>query len=176
MGEGFAMTLALKPKRGGFLRPLPCGIFLREFLLGNGPYGSPKIDPDIGAPQADMFREYKLALMRATALDKATRVEEKQARKGRRPINPDNIEKLEKYLLDRMPYKAKGMRSHSFNTYFSNIKKLGWVEATGKEEPSSFQEHYPEGQPRRYFRLTRAGRQASEADWSNPYKTLYGKG
>jgi hypothetical protein len=176
MEEGFAMTLALKPKRGGFLRPLPCGIFIREFLLGNGPYGSSRIDPDIGAPQADIFREYKLALMRATALDRATRAEEKQARKEKRPINPDNIEKLEEYLLARMPYKATGMRSHSFNTYFSNIKKLGWVEAMGEEEPSSFQEHYPEGQPRKCFRLTKMGREAGEADWANPYRTLYSKG
>src|SRR4030042_6760311 len=84
----------LKPKRGGFLRPFGCGWFIRESLMGNGPYGSPKIDPDVGAPQADIFREYKMALMRATALDRATRTEEKGARREKRTINPDNIEKI----------------------------------------------------------------------------------
>jgi len=34
----------LKPKKGGFLRPLGCGWFIRAFLMGHGPNGSPKID------------------------------------------------------------------------------------------------------------------------------------
>ena len=76
------MALQLKPARGGFLRPFGCGWFIREFLLGNGPYGSPKIDPEVGAPQADIFHHYKMALMKATALDRATRVEEKKARRA----------------------------------------------------------------------------------------------
>jgi DNA-binding PadR family transcriptional regulator len=75
-----------------------------------------------------------------------------------------------------MAYKAQGCRSHSFVVYFSNIQRLGWVEATGKEEPSAFQEHYPKGQPRKYFRLTKAGREANEDDWANPLRALYGKG
>ena len=87
------MTLLLKPKRGGFLRPFGCGLFIRDFLLGKGPYGSPKIDPDIGAPQADIFRHYKLALMKATAEDRAIRTEEKRAKKENRRIEPDNIER-----------------------------------------------------------------------------------
>jgi len=168
------MTLPLKPKRGGFLRPFGCGQFIRHFLMGNGPYGSPVIDPNVGAPQSDIFREYKLALMRATALDRATRAEEKRARREKRPINPDNIEKLAEGYLSRMSYKAQGCRSHSFTTYFSNIQKLNWVEPTGKEEPSEFQAHYPEGQPRKYFRLTKKGREASDDDWTNPHRALYG--
>ena len=64
------MAELLKPARGGFLRPFGCGEFVREFLLGHGPNGSPVIDPDIGAPQADIFYHYKKALMRATALDR----------------------------------------------------------------------------------------------------------
>ena len=168
------MTLPLKPARGGFLRPFRCGLFIRDFLLGKGPYGAPVIDPDVGAPQADIFREYKLALMRATALDKATRTEEKRARREKRPINPDNIERLAERYLARMPYKAQGCRSHSFTTYFSSIKKLNWVEATGQEETSAFQEHYPKGQPRKYFRLTKKGREASDDDWANPHRALYG--
>lgn len=45
----------LRPARGGFLRPFGCGWFIRKFLLGYGPNGSPKIDPETGAPQADIF-------------------------------------------------------------------------------------------------------------------------
>ena len=169
------MLELLKPARGGFLRPFGCGWFIREYLLGKGPYGSPKIDPDVGAPQADIFHEYKMALMKATALDRATRVEEKRARREKRPINPDHIESLAEKLLGRMPYKAQGCRFHSFVVYFSTIQRLGWVEATGREEPSTFQEHYPPGPPRRYFRLTKAGREASDAAWANPHLALYGE-
>jgi hypothetical protein len=168
------MTLPLKPKRGGFLRPFGCGWFIREFLLGKGPYGSLKVDPEVGAPQADVFHHYKMALMCTTALDRATRVEEKRAKRDKRPINPDNIDKLAERYLARMAYKAQGCRSHSFVVYFSNIQRLGWVEATGQEESSAFQEHYPKGQPRKYFRLTKAGREASEDDWANPLRALYG--
>lgn len=165
----------LKPKRGGFLRPFGCGWFIREYLLGHGPNGSPKIDPKVGAPQADMFHHYKMALLKATALDRAARVEEKKARREKRSINPDNIEKLTKKYLTNMPYKANGCRYHSFVTYFSTLQRLKWVETTGMEEPSSFQDNYPQGQPRRYYRLTKAGRQASDKAWANPQLALYGK-
>lgn len=168
------MVELLKPTRGGFLRPFGCGWFIREFLLGNGPYGSPNIDPDIGGPQADIFGHYKLALMRATALDRATRVEEKRARQEKRSIDPANIERLAEKYLSRMPYKASGCRFHSFVVYFSTIQRLGWVEPTGHEEPSAFQEHYPPGPPRRYYRLTEAGRRAGDTAWSNPHLALYG--
>ena len=168
------MVELLKPARGGFLRPFGCGEFIWNFLLGHGPNGSPVIDPDAGAPQADIFREYKLALMRATALDRATRVEEKRARREKRSIDPANIEKLAEKYLTRMPYKAQGCRFHSFGVYFSTIQRLGWVEPTGQEELSSFQERYPPGPPRRYFRLTDAGRTASETAWANPHRALYG--
>ena len=164
----------LKPKRGGFLRPFGCGLFIRDFLQGKGPHGSPMIDPKVGAPQADIFHHYKMALMRTTALDRATRAEEKRARREKRPISPENIESLAERYLARMPYKAHGCRFHSFVVYFSNIQRLGWVEPTGHEEPSAFQEHYPAGPTRRYFRLTTAGRTASETAWSDPRLTLYG--
>ncbi len=74
----------LRPSRGGFLRPFGCGWFIREFLIGHGPNGSPKIDHELGAPQADMFYHYKTALLKATAQDRATRREEKQARREKR--------------------------------------------------------------------------------------------
>jgi len=166
----------LRPSRGGFLRPFGCAWFIREFLMGNGPNGSPVTDPDVGAPQADIFYHYKQSLFRATALDRATRQEETQARWEGRPIDPDRIEKLTEKYLARIPYKSTGCRFHSFVVYFSNLQRLGWVEETGREEPSEFQEHYPAGPPRRYFRLTGAGRGASDSAWSNPLAALYGQG
>jgi len=166
----------LRPRRGGFLRPFHRGLFVRDFLLGNGPHGSPKIDPQVGACQADIFHEYKMALMRDMAWDRAIRLEEKRAGRERRFIDPDRITRLANRFLARMPYKAQGCRYHSFVTYFSDIQRLSWVEFTGREEPSSFQDHYPPGQPRRYFRLTELGRKAGDAAWSNPRLVLYGKG
>jgi hypothetical protein len=115
-----------------------------------------------------------MALMRATALDRAVRTEEKRARREKRPISPDNIDKLTERYLTRMRYKAQGCRYHSFVTYFSTIQRLGWVEPTGMEEAPAFQDRYPPGQPRRYFRLTKAGKEASDAAWSNPHFALYG--
>jgi len=167
------MAELLKPARGGFLRPFGCGWFIRKFLLGRGPYSSPRVDPDVGAPQADIFHHYKVALMKATAVDRATRVEEKMAKRQKRRINPENIERLAQRYLDRMPYKAQGCRYHSFVVYFSNLQRLGWVELTGKEIPSAFQDHYPPGQPRKYFRLTKAGKEASDTAWANPLRALY---
>jgi hypothetical protein len=166
----------LKPKRGGFLRPFGCGWFIREFLLGHGPNGSPEIDPSVGAPQADIFRHYKMSLIEATALDRATRHEERQARREKRAISPDEIERLTKRYLAHIPYKTTSCRFHSFVVYFSNLQRLGWVEPTGVEEPSAFQDHYPPGPPRRYYRLTDAGRFASDAAWSNPHLALYSSG
>jgi len=164
----------LRPVRGGFLRPFSCGWFIREFLLGRSPNGSPVMDPYVGAPQADIFYQYKMALIRVTALDRATRAEEKMAKRQKRRINPENIERLAQRYLNRMPYKAQGCRFHSFVVYFSTIQRLSWVEATGQEEPSTFQAHYPPGPPRRYFRLTKAGKEASDTVWSNPHRALYG--
>jgi len=169
------MTLPLSPKRGGFLRPFGCGWFIREFLMGHGPNDSPIIK-DVGAPQADIFYCYKMALLKATALDRATRQEERQARREKRSISPDNIERLTEKYLASMPYKANGCRYHSFVTYFSTIQRLGWVEATGREEHSAFQDHYSPGPPQRYYRLTKAGREASDAAWANPHSALYGRG
>ena len=137
------MVEVLRPARGGFLRPFGCGEFIWRFLLRHGPNGSPAINPEVGAPQADIFFHYKNALMRATAMDQATRVEEKRARREKRSIDPINIEKLAEKYLAQMPYKAQGCRFHSFVVYFSNLQRLGWLEPTGQEEPSSFQDNYP---------------------------------
>lgn len=170
------MAEVLKPSRGGFLRVIGCGQFVKLFLLGHGPLGSPVIDPEVGAPQSDLFFYYKRALMRATAMDQATRAEEKQARREQRSIDPDNIEKLAQQILSRMRYKTRGCRFHSFIVYLSTIRRLGWIQPTGYEEPSAFQDHHPPGPPRRYYRLTETGRRASEAAWRNPHRALYGGG
>jgi hypothetical protein len=168
------MVLQLRPHRGGFLKPFGCGEFIRDFLAGLGPYDSPSIDPGVGAPQADMCYHYKQALRLTTAGDRAIRHEERLARKEKRPISPDNIEYLTEVYLARLPYKAKGCRYHSFVTYFSNIKKLGWVEPSGVVEPSEFQDNYPKGNPRIYYRLTQVGLSAPDYLWADPRKALYG--
>ena len=168
------MVLRLKPIRGGFLRPFGLGWFIREFLSGNGPYGAPPINVASGAPQSIIFFHYKHALRLETALDKATRTEEKKAKKEKRRIDPEKIGELTQRYLEKLPYKAKGYRYHSFVVYFSMLQRLGWVEPTGKEERSEFQKNYPEGQPRKYFRLTSAGLAAPEFAWANPHRTLYG--
>jgi hypothetical protein len=164
----------LRPNRGGFLRPFGCGWFIREFLLGNGPEGSTEIDPNIGAPQADIFYYYKKALLKAIATDRATRQEEREAKRSKRRISSDRIERLTQRYLLRTPYKSTGCRYHSFVVYFSNLQRLGWVEESGKVERSAFQDNYPRGYPRKFFRLTEAGRDASESAWANPFAALYG--
>jgi len=166
--------MPLRPARGGFLRPFGCGWFIREFLLGYGPEGSPEIDPDIGAPQADIFYYYKKALLKAIATDRATRQEEREAKRSKRRISPDRIERLMQRYLLRTPYKSTGCRYHSFVVYFSNLQRLGWVEESGKVERSAFQDNYPPGYPRKFFRLSEAGRAASESAWANPFAALYG--
>ncbi len=166
-------TLRLKPKRGGFLRPFGCGWYIREFLAGNVPYGAPLVNPIIGAPQSDIFHYYKEALRQITAMDRATIDETRRAKREKRPINPNNISSLYQRHLARIPYKANGCRYHSFVVYFSNLQRLGWVEPSGKVEPSAFQSNYPPGQPRKYFRLTASGLGASDSAWANPLSALY---
>ena len=168
------MTLPLKPKRGGFLRPFGCGWFIKEFLLGNSPHNSLVIEPEVGAPQADIFYHYKQALRRVTAEDRAVRQEEKSAKRAKRPINPENIEALTKIYLERLPYKSRSCRYHSFVVYFSNLQRLGWVEPSGAVEPSAFQDNYPQGKPRIYFRLTQKGKSTPDEQWADPRKALYG--
>ena len=161
----------LRPNRGGFLRPFGCGWFIREFLLGNGPEGAPAIDPDTGAPQADIFRYYKQALFRKYAedwaFDEALAEVKAREKKLKRKLTGDEeaevFEKVERRYLGRIPYKLTSCRFHSFVVYFSNLQRLGWVEFTGREEPSQFQDHYSPGPPRKYFRLTKAGKEAGDA-------------
>jgi len=163
-----------RPRRGGFVRPFGCGWFIREFLWGRGPGGSPRIDSSVGAPQAEVFYHYKHSLIRAIAVDRATRQEEREARRERRPIDPERIERLIIRHLRHVPYKSTGARFHSFIVYVSNLQRLGWIQFTGKEEKSAIQDHHPSAPPRRYFRLTEAGKAAPDQAWRNPRRALYG--
>ena len=74
------MALPLRPNKGGYLRPFGTAWFITEFLKGNGPEDSKRIDPDVGAPMTDIHYHYKSALHRAHASDAAVREEEERAR------------------------------------------------------------------------------------------------
>ena len=166
------MALDLRPSRGGFLRPFGCGWFIREYLLGNGPEGSTKIDANRGSTQADINYEYKEALARATARERAERIISNMVVKGA-DITEEDAEKIYQRELKRISRKFTHMRYHSFLMYFGVLKRLGWVETTEETEASSIQDNYPEAPERVYYRLTRGGIEAGEELWSNPLFTLY---
>lgn len=163
----------LRPDRGGFLRPFGCGWFIREFLLGHGPEGSPSIDPDRGACQEDIFYHYKLALHRAYAEDAVAWENEERIRRGKPIYTPQEYAERVDWHLRRIPYKLHKARYHSFQRYFHWLKQLGWVEFTGWEEPSALQETYSDAPPRKYYRLTRKGIEAPDYEWSRPQLVLY---
>ncbi len=162
----------LRPSRGGFLRPFGCGWFIREFLLGNGPEDSTKIDPGRGAAQADICYHYKEALARATAYDRAERIISDMVVKGV-DVTEEEAEKIYQRELKRVSRKFTHMRYHSFLMYFGVLKRLGWVETTNETEPSSIQDNYPPAPRRVYYHLTQKGIEAGEELWSNPLFTLY---
>lgn len=162
----------LRPSRGGFLRPFGCGWFIRQFLLGNGPEGSKKIDRDRGAVQSDINFEYKEALAKATAREHAERVINRMVVSGI-DVTEDQAEDIYQRELKRVSRKFTHMRYHSFLIYFGVLKRLGWVEITGKTEPSAIQDNYSLAPERAYYRLTRKGIEAGEELWSNPLFTLY---
>lgn len=166
------MAMRLMPTRGGFLRPFGCGWFIREYLLGNGPEGSTKIDPDRGAAQADINFEYKEALARATARERAERIISNMVVKGA-DVTEEEAEKIYQRELKRVSRKFTHMRYHSFLMYFGVLKRLDWVEVTEKTEPSSIQDNYPPAPERTYYRLTKMGIEARDELWSNPLFTLY---
>ncbi len=74
--------MGIRPDQGGFLRPFGCAWFVIEFLKGNAPENSKKIDPEAGAPMVDILAEYKTALLRAFAQDAVEKEEEKRIKKG----------------------------------------------------------------------------------------------
>jgi len=165
--------MELKPSSGGFLRPFGAAWFIVEFLKGNGPQESKRIDPAVGAPMADIHAEYKLALIRAHAKDAVEREEERQIRRGQPALTEQQYDRLLDYYLGRIPYKLTYMRYASFTRYFGHLKRLGWVEETGKTEPSAIQDNYPPAPSRVFYRLTEAGRSATPEQLSNPIRALY---
>ncbi len=165
--------LPLRPGRGGFVRAFGCGEFIKNFLLGLGPEGSPSIDPQIGACQEDIFYHYKLALHRAYSEDVIAWENEDRIRQGNPIYNEQEYAERLEYLMSRIPYKLVKCRYHSFQRYFHWLKQLGWVEFTGTEEPASMQDYCPSAPPRRYYRLTTKGIEAPDHQWSNPQLTLY---
>ncbi len=162
----------LKPNRGRFLRPFGCGWFIKEFLLGKGPEGSKAINPDRGAPQADINYEYKEALARATAREHAERTISRLVVSGV-DVTEEKAEGIYERELKKVSRKFTHMRYHSFLVYFSMLKRLNWVETTTETEPSAIQDNYPLAPERVYYRLTEEGIAAGEEPWSNPLFTLY---
>ena len=77
------------------------------------------------------------------------------------------------YYFSRIPYKFTRMRYSSFTRYFGHLKRLGWVEETGKTEPSAIQGNYPPAPSRVFYRLTDAGWKAPMVEISDPVMTLY---
>jgi len=167
------MTLPIRPSHGGFLRPFGCGWFIREFLMGHGPEGATRIDPEVGACQEDIFYHYKLALHRAYAEDATAWENDERVRAGKQPYTELEYAERVDWFLKRIPYKLTKCRYHSFLRYFHWLKQLQWVEFAGKEEPASIQDYYAEAPPRRYYRLTVKGISAPDYEWSNPQLTLY---
>ncbi|MFC1982418.1 hypothetical protein ACFLV5_01320 [Chloroflexota bacterium] len=166
------MVIEIRPARGGFLRPFGCGWFIREFLLGKGPEDSRVIDPEQGAPQADINYEYKEALARATARERAERIISRMVVSGA-DVTEEDAERIYERELKRVSRKFTHMRYHSFLMYFGVLRRLGWVEVTGQTETSSIQENYPLAPERTYYRLTETGIEAGDEPWSNPLFTLY---
>jgi hypothetical protein len=164
--------MELRPVRGGFLRPFGCGWFIREFLLGKGPQGSSRVNPETGSTQADINYEYKEALARATAREHAERIISDMVISGA-DVTEEEAEKIYQRELRRISRKFTHMRYHSFLMYFGVLKRLAWVEATKETEPSSIQDNYPSAPERTYYRLTKRGIEAGEELWSNPLFTLY---
>ena len=67
------MDIRLRHLQSGFMGHFGAGWFIREYLRGNGPEGSTKIDPKRGVPQADINYEYKVSLVTATVRNRAVK-------------------------------------------------------------------------------------------------------
>jgi len=140
--------------------------------MGNGPEGSTPIDPERGAPQADINYEYKEALARATARERAEKIISRMVVSGA-DVTEEQAEKIHERELKKVSRKFTRMRYHSFLVYFGVLKRLNWVESTSELENSSIQDNYPDAPDRVYYRLTRAGREAGDDLCSKPQYALY---
>ena len=167
------MVTGVRPIIGGFLRPFGTAWFILEFLKGNGPEDSKQIDPDIGAPMVDIHFDYKAALHRAHARDAVALEEERRIRRGSPAYTEEEYNIRLEHFLSRIPLKLLKMRYSSFTRYFGHLKRLGWVEETGRTEPSAIQDDYPPAPPRVFYRINDAGRKATSVEISDPLMTLY---
>jgi hypothetical protein len=146
-------------------------------LRGEGPnYGVPAVNPKTGAPQADIFYNYKLALHRAYAEHATAQEQDESERKGMELYTPEEYAERVDWHLRRIPYKLVKSRFHSFRRYFHYLKQLKWVELTGEVERSTLQDvtgDHPDAHPRKLYRLTREGIAATEEEWANPQRLIY---
>jgi integrase/recombinase XerD len=55
----------------------------------------------------------------------------------------DSGDELANRYLAEFTDSGCGDSFHSFMVYFSGLRRVGWVEATGIEDPGGFQEYYP---------------------------------
>ena len=137
------MVEPLRPVKGGFLRPFGAGWFIREYLAGNGPAGSIKIDPTLGDCQGDICYQYKEGIAQATAQARAERVISDMVVNGD-DISEETAEIIFQRELKKVSRKFTHMRYHSFLMYFNVLKKLHWVETTN----TPFLNHSHSGLPR----------------------------
>ena len=157
-----------------FLRPFTAGQFLRDYLLGLGPEGSPRVDPDEGDYSEHIFFYYKEALRLAYAKDAVAWENEQRLKKKQEPFTAEEYAERMEWHLERILYKLHRARFHSFYRYFHYLKQLGWILPTGKEEESHIQSlAYSHAPPRRYYRLSEKGKRVPEWEWYRPQLTLY---
>ena len=130
--------MELRPARGGFLRPFGCGWFIREYLLGRSPNGSPGIDPENGSCQEDIFYHYKIALHKAYAEEAVAYENEERIGLGKPIYTDEEYQERVGYYMSKMPYKLVKCRYHSFSRYFHFLKQLQWVERTVERSHQPF--------------------------------------
>jgi hypothetical protein len=164
--------MQLKPSKGGFMRPFGAGWFIQQFLMGKGPAGSPEIDPATGAAQSDICYWYKESLAMAAAREKAERIISQMVLDGDQ-VSEELAEAIYQKELRKISRKFSHMRYHSFLVYFGVLKRLNWVESSGKTEPSSLQDNFASAPDRVYYRITPEGLKAGDGLWSNPLFALY---
>jgi hypothetical protein len=162
-----------RPRRERFLRPITAGLFIRNYLLGLGPEGTPAIDPKEGDYPEHIFLHYKEMLRRAYARDAVALENRERERKGLDPYSPAEYSERLEWHRERITYKFHRARYQSFYRYFHWLKQLGWVVRTRRREPSYIQASYAEAPPCVYYRISAKGKRASEIDWFRPQITLY---
>jgi hypothetical protein len=167
------MTMDIRPINGGFQRQIRTTPFILGFLKGEGPEGSKKIDSKVGAPMTDIHAEYKGVLHRAYATNTVELEEERRINRGLPAFSEVEFNERLQHYLDRIPYKLFKMRYSSFCRYFGHLKRLGWVKESGRTEPSTIQESYPQAPSRVYYRITQKGRKATAKEIADPIQALY---